>query len=78
MLSQATPTGDNRPSLLQFQFFAIRSNSEPELAIVHLEYAMRLSPIDPLIGTMWRTIAFAQLLAGRYDQSLSASERIAE
>ena len=46
MLSQATPTGDNRPSLLQFQFFAIRSNSEPELAIVHLEYATLVSGLD--------------------------------
>lgn len=50
-------------------------NGEPELAIAHLEYVMRLSPFDALIGTMWHGIAFAHLLAGRYDESLSASER---
>jgi tetratricopeptide (TPR) repeat protein len=50
-------------------------NGEPELAIAHFKYAMRLSPFDPLIGNMWRAIAFAHLLAGRYDQSLLASEQ---
>jgi tetratricopeptide (TPR) repeat protein len=50
-------------------------NGESELAIAHFKYAMRLSPFDPLIGNMWRAIAFAHLLAGRYDQSLLASEQ---
>jgi tetratricopeptide (TPR) repeat protein len=46
-------------------------NGEPELAIAHFEYAMRLSPFDPFITGMWRGIALAHLLASRYDQSLS-------
>jgi TolB-like protein/class 3 adenylate cyclase len=50
-------------------------NGEFELAIAHLEHAMRLSPLDLLIGLMWHGIAFAHLLAGRYDESLWASER---
>jgi hypothetical protein len=50
-------------------------NGESELAIAHLEYVMRVSPFDALIGTMWHGIAFAHLLAGRYDESLSASEQ---
>jgi hypothetical protein len=45
------------------------------LAIAHLEYTMRLSPFDPTIDLMWQGIAFAHLLSGRYDESLSASER---
>ena len=49
-------------------------NGEPELAIAHFEHAMRLSPFDPFIRAMWMEIAFAHLLAGRYDQSLSASK----
>jgi hypothetical protein len=49
-------------------------NGEPDSAIAHFEYAMRLSPFDPFITGMWRGIALAHLLAGRYDQSLSASE----
>jgi tetratricopeptide (TPR) repeat protein len=51
------------------------SNSEPDSAIAHIEHAMRLRPIDPLISSMWRTIAIAHLLAGRHDQALSASEQ---
>jgi len=35
---------------------------------------MRLSPFDPFISCMWRGIAIAHLLAGRYDRALSASE----
>jgi TolB-like protein len=50
-------------------------NGESELAIGHLEYAMRLSPFDPYRGLMWLGIAVAHLLGGRYEQSLSASER---
>jgi TolB-like protein len=43
-------------------------NGEPDSAIAHFEYAMRLSPFDPFITGMWRGIALAHLLAGRYDQ----------
>jgi adenylate cyclase len=50
-------------------------NGDPESAIAHAEYAMRLSPFDPFISYAWAWIAFAHLLAGRYDQSLSASQR---
>jgi hypothetical protein len=48
-------------------------NGEPELAIAHLEYAMRLSPFD--IGHMSSWIALTHLLAGRYGRALSASEQ---
>jgi tetratricopeptide (TPR) repeat protein len=50
-------------------------NGESEVAITHLEYTMRLSPFDRYIGLMWHGIAFAHLLAGRYDRSLSAAEQ---
>jgi tetratricopeptide (TPR) repeat protein len=49
--------------------------AEPDLAIAHFEHAMRLNPTDLFIGDIWQGIALAHLLAGRYDQSLSASER---
>jgi tetratricopeptide (TPR) repeat protein len=58
--------------------FVRLSNGEPELAIAHLEYAMRLSPFDPFSGHMLNGIALAHLLAGRYDQSLSVSEQAFE
>ena len=50
-------------------------NGEPELALAHLEYVMRLSPFDSLSGSMLNLIALAHLLLGRYDRSLSASEQ---
>jgi TolB-like protein len=45
--------------------------SEPELSIEHLERAMRLSPLDPLMALMWTAVAFAHFLAGRYDEASS-------
>jgi TolB-like protein/class 3 adenylate cyclase len=50
-------------------------NGDLDLAIGHFECAVRFNPFDPSIGTLWQGIAFAHFLAGRYDQSLSASER---
>jgi adenylate cyclase len=49
--------------------------SEPELSIQHLTLALRLSPLDPLIGLMWTAVAFAHFLAGRHDEASSWAER---
>ena len=50
-------------------------NGEPELAIAHFEYAMRLSPFDPFVSGMWKGIAVAHLLAGRYRPTDAADRR---
>ncbi len=44
---------------------------EPDLAIEHLARAMRLSPLDPLIGIMQAETAHAHFFAGRYDVASS-------
>ena len=44
---------------------------EPDLAIEHLARAMRLSPLDPLIGMMQNATAYAHFFAGRYDEASS-------
>jgi TolB-like protein len=44
---------------------------EPEVAIEHLQRAMRLSPLDPLMPLMQQGIAFAHFIAGRYDEASS-------
>jgi TolB-like protein/class 3 adenylate cyclase len=44
---------------------------EPDPAIEHLARAMRLSPLDPLIGWMQATTAHAHFFAGRYDVASS-------
>jgi TolB-like protein/Tfp pilus assembly protein PilF len=40
---------------------------EPDVATQHFEHAMRLSPLDPEMFRMRTGIAFAHLLAGRFD-----------
>jgi adenylate cyclase len=47
---------------------------QPEEAIKHLAYAIRLSPIDPLSGYRQAAIATAHLFAGRYDEASSCAE----
>jgi TolB-like protein len=44
---------------------------EPDLAIERLARAMRLSPLDPLIGWMQVATAHAHVFAGRYDMASS-------
>jgi adenylate cyclase len=47
---------------------------EPDAAIKHLSDAMRLSPLDPLSFRAQGGIAFAHLLAGRYDEAIKWAE----
>jgi TolB-like protein len=51
------------------------NRGEPEVAIEHLAYAMRLSPLDPQIMAMQAGTALAHFLAGRYDEACSWTER---
>jgi TolB-like protein/Flp pilus assembly protein TadD len=44
-------------------------------AIGHLNRAMRLTPLDPLLPGMHAGIAFAHFLAGRHDEASSSAER---
>jgi len=48
---------------------------EPEPAIQDLAHAMRLSPLDPSMFGMQGAVAFAHLLAGRYEEASSWAER---
>src|SRR5262249_41211124 len=48
---------------------------EPETALEHEARAMRLSPLDPLIGQMQSATAWAHFTAGRYEDALSWVER---
>lgn len=48
---------------------------EPDAAIKHLSDAMRLSPLDPLGFRAQSGIAFANFLAGRYDEAISWAEK---
>ncbi|SEE20254.1 adenylate cyclase [Rhizobiales bacterium GAS191] len=48
---------------------------EAETAIAYEQRAMRLSPLDPLIGQMQSATAWAHLAAGRYDEASSWAGR---
>jgi TolB-like protein/class 3 adenylate cyclase len=47
---------------------------DPDAAIKHLTNAIRLSPLDPLTFRAQGGIAFAHLLAGRYDEAITWAE----
>ena len=48
---------------------------EPDLAIKHINDAMRLSPLDPLSFRTRAAVAFAHFVAGRYDESSLWAEK---
>jgi len=48
---------------------------EPELAIDHVQRAMRLSPIDSLMFMMNGAMAFAHFTAGRYEEAFAWAEK---
>jgi TolB-like protein/class 3 adenylate cyclase/tetratricopeptide (TPR) repeat protein len=48
---------------------------EPDLAIDHLERAVRLSPLDPLIFIVQNGIVLAHFFAGRYEEALSWAQK---
>jgi TolB-like protein/class 3 adenylate cyclase/tetratricopeptide (TPR) repeat protein len=48
---------------------------EPEVGITHLERAMRISPLDPLMFFMENIAALAHFLAGRHEEARLLAER---
>jgi TolB-like protein len=62
------------PNMMWASYFAgfIKSwMGEPEAAVAHLMYAMRLSPVDPLMPLMQVATAHAHFFAGRYTEASS-------
>jgi TolB-like protein len=48
---------------------------EPDLAVEHLQHAMRLSPLDRLIFRAYGGSAYAHLFAGRYNEACAWAEK---
>jgi TolB-like protein len=48
---------------------------EPDLALDHVAHAMRLSPLDPSMFSMYGAMAYAHFLASRYDMASSWAEK---
>jgi TolB-like protein len=47
---------------------------DPDLALVHIERAKRLSPVDPHMFTMNGAEALAHFIAGKYDEAFASAE----
>ncbi len=47
----------------------------PDVAVAHLETALRLSPLDPLEYAAHAALAAAHFFAGRYDESVTWAEK---
>jgi TolB-like protein/class 3 adenylate cyclase len=47
---------------------------EPDLALVHVARAKRLSPVDPHMFTMEGAAAMAHFIAGRYEEAFASAE----
>jgi len=48
---------------------------EPDLAIKHFAQFKRMSPLDPFTSSMHAAIAFAHVLAGRYEDAAASAEQ---
>jgi TolB-like protein len=48
---------------------------QPEPALEHIQNAMRLSPVDPLMPNMLAAMAYAHLFAGNYDAASNAADQ---
>jgi TolB-like protein/tetratricopeptide (TPR) repeat protein len=75
MIDRALVLNPNLAAAWNFSGWARAFFGEPELAIEHLTRAMRLSPLDPIMFNMHGGTAFAQFLAGHYEEAVVWAER---
>jgi TolB-like protein/class 3 adenylate cyclase len=75
LIDRALVLNPNLATAWRFNGYARVFLGEPELAIEHLNRAMRLSPLDPLIFIVQNGIVLAHFFAGRYDEALSWAQK---
>jgi adenylate cyclase len=71
LIDRALVLNPNLAAAWRFSGYARVFIGEPDLAIAHLERAVRLSPLDPLIFIVQNGIVLSHFFAGRYDEALS-------
>src|SRR5262249_15517513 len=74
LINEALKLNPNLAWLWLFSGWAKASMGEPELAIEHVNRAMRLSPNDPQRFSMYTALGVAHFIAGRYTQALTFAE----
>jgi tetratricopeptide (TPR) repeat protein len=77
LISQALVLNPNLAWGWLFSGWAKASLGEPEVAIEHINRAMRLSPNDPQRFSMYCATGFAHFIAGRYTEALTFTEAAA-
>jgi TolB-like protein len=74
-IDRALAINPNLATAWHFSSWIRLTLGEPELALEHEQRAMRLSPVDPLMGQMQVVIAVAHFCAGRFGEASSWAER---
>jgi TolB-like protein/class 3 adenylate cyclase len=74
LITQALALNPNLAWAWYFSGWAKASLGEPEVAIEHVTRAIRLSPNDPQMFSMFGVLGLAHFIAGRYTQALAYAE----
>lgn len=74
LIDRAVALNPNLASAWRFSGYTRVFLGDSDLAIRHLEQAVRLSPLDPLIFIVYNGIALAHFFACRYDEASKAAE----
>ena len=75
LIDRALVLNPNQATAWRFSGYVRVFLGEPDLAIEHLERAVRLSPLDPLIFIVQNGIVLAHFFAGRYEEALSWAQK---
>jgi TolB-like protein/class 3 adenylate cyclase/tetratricopeptide (TPR) repeat protein len=75
LIDRALVLNPNLATAWRFSGYVRVFLGEPELAIEHLNRAVRLSPLDPLIFIVQNGVVLAHFFAGRYDEALSWAQK---
>jgi adenylate cyclase len=75
LIDRALLLNSNLATAWRFSGYVRVFLGEPDLAIEHLERAIRLSPLDPLIFIVQNGIVLAHFFAGRYQEALSWAQK---
>jgi TolB-like protein/Tfp pilus assembly protein PilF len=74
LITQALALNPNLAWAWYFSGWSKASLGEPEVAIEHVTRAIRLSPNDPQMFSMFGVLGLAHFIAGRYTQALAFAE----
>ena len=75
LIDRALNLNPNLAAAWRFSGYVRVFLGDPDLAIQHLERAIRLSPLDPLIFIVQNGIVLAHFFAGRYEEALDWAQR---